>query len=197
MSSAWAPRARSHHLTSTLPRPRLTLVSKPVPRAARLPFLLFVMVVLVSGLIGLLLLNTALQRGAYTATELRQTSAALEMERQVLDRKVGELQDPQRVALQALQLGMVQNDSPAFLSLASESVIGKPTAARATNSVIVDPAVGSAGGGGSVTGKVPGPVAGTMNSLVALPVVVPEPPHPKKAAPADPDRDPDKGKHHG
>jgi len=159
-----------------LPRPRLSVVSKAGPQAARLPFLLFVMALLVSGLIGLLLLNTALQRGAYTATELRQTYAALDVRRELLETKVGALQDPQRVVQQADQLGMVRNDSPAFLSLANGSVIGKPIAASATNPVILNQVTSSTGGGGR---KVAGPVAGAGNSLAAMPVTVAKPPRPQ------------------
>ncbi len=176
--SSWSTRTRALHPVNTLPRPRLTVVSKAGPQAARLPFLLFVMALLVSGLIGLLLLNTALQRGAYTATELRQTYAALDVRRELLETKVGALQDPQRVVQQADQLGMVRNDSPAFLSLANGSVIGKPIAASATNPVILNQGTSSTGGGG----KVAGPVAGAGSSLAATPVIVAKPPRPQASA---------------
>lgn len=175
--SSRSTRTRAINPVNTLPRPRLTVVSKAGPQAARLPFLLFVMALLVSGLIGLLLLNTALQRGAYTATELRQTYAALDVRRELLETKVGALQDPQRVVQQADQLGMVRNDSPAFLSLANGSVIGKPIAASATNPVILNQ--GTSGTGGR---KVAGPVAGAGNSLAATPAIVAKPPRPQAAA---------------
>lgn len=170
--NAWSGRSRALNPATPEPGPRLTLVSRPGLQAPRLPFVLFVMVLLASGLIGLLLLNTSLQRGAYTASGLRQESNALEVRRELLQTKVGALQDPQRVAQQALHLGMVQNDSPAFLMLASGTIIGKPLAANATNQVDID--LGTSGGvAGNV--KVRGPFAGAGAGLSTPLVSVAEP----------------------
>jgi len=100
-------------------------VPKVVARAApRTPFLMLVVAVLATGLVGLLLLNTSMERGAYQVTALRNESDALSIEQQALQLRVAALQDPQEVAEKALQLGMVQNLSPAFLSLATGQVIG-------------------------------------------------------------------------
>ncbi len=77
--NAWAGRARVLDPAIVVPRQRLTIVSQSNAQAPRLPFVLFVMLLLVSGLVGLLLLNTALQRGAYAATDLRKEFTALEV----------------------------------------------------------------------------------------------------------------------
>ena len=55
----------------SLPRPRLTVVPRAASRAPRLPFLVLVVAVLATGLVGLLLLNTSMERGAYQVTALR------------------------------------------------------------------------------------------------------------------------------
>jgi len=89
-----------------------------------MPFAVLVISVLAGGLVGLLLLNTALQRGAYTVTSLQDTSNALALRQQNLEAEVSALQAPQRISERALRLGMVANDSPAFLSLATGKVIG-------------------------------------------------------------------------
>lgn len=138
MSSPSNPaRARGLRPLPTLSRPRLTIVPKVSPHAPRIPFVLLVVTVLATGLIGLLLLNTALQSGAYRVTDLRQTSAGLTVQQQNLRIRVAELQQPQRLAEQAQRLGMVQNDSPAFLSLSTGAIVGRAVPGVANNKVDV------------------------------------------------------------
>jgi hypothetical protein len=119
-------RGRVGPARAPLPRPRLTVVPRGVSRAPRLPFVLLVVSVLAAGLVGLLLLNTSMERGAYSVTALRQRSTALGIDQQALQLKVAALQDPQMVAQQALALGMVQELSPAFVRLGSGEVLGHP-----------------------------------------------------------------------
>lgn len=169
--TAWSGRARGIEPATPLPRPRLTMVAKPGVQAPRLPFVLFVTGLLVCGLVGLLLLNTALQRGAYAATDLRQELTGLEVRRELLQTRVSALQDPQRVTQEALSLGMVENESPAFLSLATGSIIGKPVAATEANQV--DIGQGNAVAEGN--GKVGWPLVGAVNSMAAELVTVAKP----------------------
>ncbi|MDQ3484866.1 MAG: hypothetical protein M3445_05580 [Actinomycetota bacterium] len=110
---------------------------KVVSRAPRIPFVLLVVSVLAAGLIGLLLLNTALQGGAYQITDLRQTSSSLAVEQQNLRTKVAALQQPQALAEKAQRLGMVRNDSPAFLSLSTGAIVGTAAPGVAANKVDV------------------------------------------------------------
>ncbi|MGI8700961.1 MAG: hypothetical protein ACR2JU_07105 [Nocardioidaceae bacterium] len=117
-------RAASRLPALSLPKPQLTVVPRPGRRASRLPFAALVVAVLGLGLVGLLLLNTGMERGAYQVTALRTKVAALQMQHQALQLKVAELQDPQQVAERALRLGMVANSSPAFISLATGKVMG-------------------------------------------------------------------------
>ncbi len=122
---------------SPLPRPRLTIVPKVAGHAPRIPFVLLVVTVLGAGLVGLLLLNTALQRGAYVVTDLKGQAAQLALQQQNLHVEVADLNQPQMLATRALRLGMVRNDSPAFLSLSSGKVIGAAVPGLATNRVDV------------------------------------------------------------
>lgn len=174
MSSLLASaRSRAARPLGSLPRPRLTVVSKVTPRAPRVPFVVLVMTVLVAGLVGLLLLNTALQRGAYTATALRQQSSALAVHQQELEVQVAALRQPQRVAVEAQRLGMVTNDSPVFLSLATGKIIGTPVAGSRANQVDVShlPTVHAA----AHSAKVTTPAAGAANSLGTGPITVADP----------------------
>jgi hypothetical protein len=116
-----------------LPRPRLTIVPRMASRAPRVPFVILVVLVLGGGLIGLLLLNTALQRGAYEISDLRTRSDSLAAQQQTLEMQVAELRQPHRVAEAALTLGMVRNDSPAFLDLTTGAVTGAAKPALESN----------------------------------------------------------------
>lgn len=120
------PRALLTHLT--LPRPRLTVVPRVASRTPRLPFVVLVVAVLAAGLVGLLLLNTSMERGAYQVTALRTQTANLALQQESLQLRVGALQDPETVARKALELGMVANPSPAFLSLSTGRIIGHSVA---------------------------------------------------------------------
>jgi hypothetical protein len=167
-------RARALRPGASLPRPRLTVVSQMAPRAPRVPFVVLVISLLVGGLVGLLLLNTSLQRGAYAATALRQTSSDLTIKQQQLEVKVAALQEPQRIAQEAQRLGMVQNDSPAFIKLSTGQIVGTPTAGKRANQVDVSH-VTSGGGAAAARGKVTPPLAGEGNSLSSGAITVKDP----------------------
>ncbi len=157
MSSPMIARARAFRPMAHLPRPRLTIVPKIARRAPRIPFVLLVVTVLAVGLVGLLLLNTALQRGAYELTDLKQTSAGLTNKQQNLQMQVADLQQPQRLAEKAVRLGMVQNDSPAFLSLSTGAVVGMAVPGAPAKKVdIGHTAVTTAGQAAKVTPLVAG-----------------------------------------
>jgi hypothetical protein len=130
-------RARTLRPGGGLPRPRLTIVPKVGAHARRIPFALLVVTVLAAGLVGLLLLNTSLQRGAYAVTDLQDQSANLTIQQQNLETEVAALESPQRISERAVRLGMVAGDSPAFLSLKTGQVVGVPHAGvRAQQPVI-------------------------------------------------------------
>jgi hypothetical protein len=135
-------RARASLSSLPLPRPRLTVVPKVARPARSMPFAVLVIAVLATGLVGLLLLNTSMERGAYQVTALRSQASALSAQQQTLQLQVAALQDPQEVAQKALQLGMVQNTSPAFLSLATGQVIGKSVPAVRGNQFDIGTKIG-------------------------------------------------------
>ena len=115
--------------------PRLHALPTAWPDTGRRPggraFVVLVVLVLASGLVGLLLLNTAMQRSAFRLEELQQTSAALAVRGEVLDTQVERLRAPDRLARAASRLGMVAMPAPVFLRLSDGRVLGDPRPAVA------------------------------------------------------------------
>lgn len=117
----------------TLPRRRALLTVVPVgePAAPRAPFAAAVVALLVSGLIGLLVLNTVLAKDAFQLHALQVEGRKLADREQVLTREVEALRAPSALAEKAAALGMVQAGPPAFLRLPGGEVLGAPTPAEA------------------------------------------------------------------
>jgi hypothetical protein len=121
-------------------RARLTVVPRaPRRRAARVPFIALVSVLLVGGVAGLLCFNTSMQQASFTATALDEQAQVLDAREQSLNMQLDALRDPQRVALQAKKLGMVPPSSPAFLRLSDGKVLGDPAPATSVDSIRVTP----------------------------------------------------------
>ncbi|WTL28968.1 hypothetical protein OG875_23795 [Streptomyces sp. NBC_01498] len=98
--------------------------------AARTPFVLLVVVLLGGGLITLLLLNSSLNEGSFTLSELKRKTTDLTDEQQALQRDVDGLSAPDALQRRARELGMVPGGSPAFLH-PDGSVSGVPAEADA------------------------------------------------------------------
>lgn len=119
-------------------RARLTVVPRAETRAARLPFVSLVTVLLLGGVVGLLLFNTSMQQSAFTATSLEQRAAVLSARQESLGMKLEQLRDPQEVARRAQQLGMRVPAAPLFLDLSDGSVAGDPAGAQVLAPVLLD-----------------------------------------------------------
>ncbi len=121
-------------------RARLTVVPRATGRrAARVPFVTLVSLLLVGGVAGLLAFNTSMQQASFTATAMEQKAEALDAKEQSLTMQLDALRDPQRVALSAKHMGMVPPNSPAFIRLSDGKVLGRPTPATYDNSLRVTP----------------------------------------------------------
>jgi len=83
------------------------------------------------GLVGQLVLNTALQHGSFDLYTLTAQAHALEQRRQSLDQEVAGQENPGVLAALARDLGMVSSENPVFLHLADGGVAGTPVAATA------------------------------------------------------------------
>ncbi|MBI0299496.1 septum formation initiator family protein [Streptomyces sp. PRKS01-29] len=117
---------------------------RPAPGATtarRTPFVLLVVVLLGSGLIALLLLNSSLNQGSFELSKLEKQTKELTDERQALQQDVDKLSAPDELERRARELGMVPGGSPAFLN-PDGSVSGVPAPATGQPSVLGGPGQG-------------------------------------------------------
>lgn len=120
-------------------RARLTVVPRRRVRAARVPFVTLVSVLLLGGVVGLLLFNTSMQQASFAATSLEEQAGNLSAREQTLQTELEALRDPQRVAERAQRMGMVPAITPAFLNLADATIEGVPTVATALDGLRIAP----------------------------------------------------------
>lgn len=120
-------------------RARLTVVPRTATRAARVPFVVLVSLVLVGGIAGLLCFNTSMQQASFTATAMEDQAQALDARQQSLTMELDALRDPQRVAAKAQEMGMVSASSPAFIRLSDGKVLGRATPAAADGALRITP----------------------------------------------------------
>jgi hypothetical protein len=95
-------------------------------RRSVIPFAILVLGLLGVGLVLLLLLNTALDSGAFELQAAQKTQSGLTDEQQELQLQLAALAAPGTLAAQAAALGMVPNPNPVFLDPSSGAVLGVP-----------------------------------------------------------------------
>ena len=120
---------------------RLTVVPRVRTRAPRVPFVTLVSVVLVGGIVGLLLFNTSMQQASFTASSLQSEADTLAAREQTLRMELDELRNPQRVAQEAQQMGMVIPTAPVFLDLRTGRTSGVRTPSTPAQAIQLLPPV--------------------------------------------------------
>lgn len=120
-------------------RARLTVVPARRVRAARVPFVTLVTVLLLGGVVGLLLFNTQMQQASFAATALEKQAGDLAARQQTLTMEIERLRDPQTIAQRATRLGMVVPAAPAFLDLDTGAVEGDPLPAGPEGRLPINP----------------------------------------------------------
>lgn len=97
-------------------RARLTVVPRTrAVRAARVPFVILVSVVMLGGVVGLLMFNTSMQQASFTATTLEERATNLRVREETLRAELEVLRDPQKLGILARRQGMRTPVAPAFL----------------------------------------------------------------------------------
>jgi len=123
------PRALNRPTSQT---PRLRVVTgAPLQRGGAV-LVIICAALLATGLIGLLLLNTALAQGSFTLHDLRTTSDQLTDAKGALSQSLDTSKSPANLAKRAFSMGMVPAQSAAFLRLSDGKVIGVAQQASAT-----------------------------------------------------------------
>lgn len=109
----------------------LRLVNPVRSRARRAPFVVVVLALLSTGLVGLIVMSTVLQSQSFELATLSQQADTLATQQQAKTREVERMQSPSQVASRAVALGMVPNANPVFLRLSDGEVVGTPHPAEA------------------------------------------------------------------
>ena len=139
--SVTAPTTTSPARRSSAPRipsPRLRVVPPPSTRR-RLPFAAVCAAVLAMSLLGLLMLNISLTRGAYDVNSLQREATLLGEREQTIAEQLAGQAAPQRLADRAAELGMVPSTNPAFIRLSDGAILGVPQPAQAPAEPTVTP----------------------------------------------------------
>lgn len=95
---------------------------------ARLPFLSVLIALVGAGMVGLLLLNTALQTQAFQASQLRRQAAEMSYAEGELQQLVTEAGSARELSRRATALGMRPNRDIAFVQLGTGQISGEPKA---------------------------------------------------------------------
>lgn len=104
--------------------PRLRVVTGAPLRRGGAAFGIVCATLLAAGLIGLLVLNTALAQGSFTLQKLQSTSDQLADAQDGLNQSLVVMKSPANLAMRATAMGMVPAQSAAFLRLSDGKFIG-------------------------------------------------------------------------
>lgn len=95
-------------------------------RSPRANFVLAVLVLIVTGMVGLVMLNTVINEDAFELHQLNKDQKELDMRERELQRDLAELESPGSLHAAAKRNGLVEAGPPAFIDLESGEVRGKP-----------------------------------------------------------------------
>lgn len=128
MSALWAPLHPQPDTdakqTGAGERP-LRAVPSLQGRVARIPFITVLIAIFGVGMVGLLVVNTALQNQAFESRSLNRQSAQLVYQEAELQSQLNKVRSPEQIATKASALGMRANPKPAFLVVPSGKVVGE------------------------------------------------------------------------
>lgn len=126
-------------------RPRLTVITRPDPRSSSVPFTVLCTLIIVGTLAAVLMLNISMSDTSYRIGALQRQSHELTVQRQTLAEENERLGTPQELERRATELGMVPAGTPAYIDLASGTVIGEPQPAGGVAAAAEEPPVPPAG----------------------------------------------------
>jgi cell division protein FtsB len=132
MSSASPLRSRVPRLAgAAVEKARLSVVPRArAVRAPRVPFVLFVSAILLTGVVGLLMFNTSMQQASFAMDTYQDRSVRLAAQQEALKAELEGLRDPQTLAAKAQRQGMVRPECTAFITVGTGAVSGKACVAE-------------------------------------------------------------------
>ncbi|WP_344319621.1 hypothetical protein, partial [Actinocatenispora thailandica] len=92
----------------------------------RTPFVLLVLGLVAAGIVGLLVLNTAINTSSLRVQQLRTQQSALDDQEQQLNQQLADLESPGNLQAAATRMGLVPAGQTAFIRLPDGKVIGVP-----------------------------------------------------------------------
>ena len=110
-------------------RPHLVGINSPPRRMSSLMFGVVMVAILVAGLVGVLVLSTALQTREFELRAKQRTASELAYQVSDLESKVYRANAPRELGRRATALGMVPNSHPVFIDLGNGSIQGSPVPA--------------------------------------------------------------------
>lgn len=85
-------------------------------------FVIAISSIFITGLLALLIINTALAQDAFKLQQIKQQATVLADQREAILRQVAEKSSPENLADSAAKLGMVASTNPRFLDLSAAEV---------------------------------------------------------------------------
>ena len=125
MTALLAPKRKSDDRP---PGRGLRQVPIPQRRIGNVGFVIALAAFLALGMVGLLLLNTALQEQGFAVNDRQREATRLGYRVAALESEVTEARSSTRLAVEASKLGMVPNPYPVYLRLPDGRISGDPTA---------------------------------------------------------------------
>ncbi|MGH3544529.1 MAG: hypothetical protein ACRDPW_01135, partial [Mycobacteriales bacterium] len=103
-------------------------------QAPRAPFVCLIVVLIAAGLVGLVILNTAVNSNSFRLHEQSARQKQLDVTEAQLRRDVANLDSPSRLDTEARRLGLIPAGNPGFVDLSTGTISGKPQPAGAGGS---------------------------------------------------------------
>jgi len=122
---------------------RLRVVSAPAHLRSRAGLVASCATLLIAGLVGLLVLNVSLERGAYQLNAQHKLTRTLTEQRQALQEQLAALAAPEALAVRATALGMVPAPNVAVIRRSDGKILGVPLPATAARPVVKPAAPGA------------------------------------------------------
>ncbi|MFI5957168.1 cell division protein FtsL [Cryptosporangium sp. NPDC051539] len=111
--------------------PSPSVPSRRSAASARAPFVVLVLTLAIGGLIGLVLLNTAVNENAFRLHDLDTRQDRLDQEEQRLQQALDSQESPKKLEERAGKMGLVPAGDPGFVKLPDGEVAGTPAPATA------------------------------------------------------------------